>query len=82
MGRIDGFIPFPKVFKVKGQQPHPGFELGSPIPFSTTITVMLCYAKCAFKCNSYNLYINSFVISACICSGQNNKKEKFKYSPG
>ena len=36
-GRITGFVPFPRY--VKCNQSRPGFELVSPCPFSTTITI-------------------------------------------
>ena len=42
-GRIIGFIPFPRVLVLLGyvncNQSRPGFELVSPCPFPTTITI-------------------------------------------
>ena len=39
--RIVGFVSFPRILVcyVKCKQPHPGFELGSPYPFPTMITI-------------------------------------------
>ena len=38
-GRIIGFIPFPRVLVLCEMQSPPGFELMSPCPFPTTITI-------------------------------------------
>ena len=44
--------------KVEGKQPHPGFELGSPNPYSMMITLMLHqHSVCLDLCESFIIHV-------------------------
>ena len=54
-GRIIGYIPFPRVLVLCEMQSSPGFELVSPCPFPTTITITplappKSYSACVRAC--------------------------------